>query len=110
MVGLAGLAPNENAIQMFKNVDFRSFDFSFEFAARNGTESVEIEEIIEWFKRGMHPNTRGYSGATPLLGFPDVWTIEPQFVENRARSGSVKSVRHPTVSYTHLTLPTICSV
>ena len=102
LVGLAGLAPNENAIQMFKNVDFRSFDFSFEFAARNGTESVEIEEIIEWFKRGMHPNTRGYSGATPLLGFPDVWTIEPQFVENRARSGSVKSVRHPMLPKTKL--------
>ena len=102
LVGLAGLAPNENAIQMFKNVDFRSFDFSFEFAARNGTESVEIEEIIEWFKRGMHPNTRGYSGATPLLGFPDVWTIEPQFVEARGRSGSVKSVRHPMLPKTKL--------
>ena len=102
LVGLAGLAPNENAIQMFKNVDFRSFDFSFEFAARNGTESVEIEEIVEWFKRGMHPNTRGYSGATPLLGFPDVWTIEPQFVEARGRSGSVKSVRHPMLPKTKL--------
>ena len=50
----------------------------------------------------MHPNTRGYSGATPLLGFPDVWTIEPQFVENRARSGSVKSVRHPMLPKTKL--------
>ena len=102
LVGLAGLAPNENAIQMFKNVDFRSFDFSFEFAARNGTESVEIEEIIEWFKRGMHPNTRGYSGATGLLGFPDVWVIEPKFVENRAKSGGVKSVRHPMLPKTKL--------
>ena len=102
LVGLAGLAPNENAIQMFKNVDFRSFDFSFEFAARNGTESVEIEEIIEWFKRGMHPNTRGYSGATGLLGFPDVWVIEPQFVEVRGKSGSVKSVRHPMLPKTKL--------
>jgi hypothetical protein len=102
LVGLAGLAPNENAIQMFKNVDFRSFDFSFEFAARNGTESVEIEEIIEWFKRGMHPNTRGYSGATPLLGFPDVWVIEPKFVEVRGRSGGVKSIRHPMLPKTKL--------
>ena len=41
-------------------------------------KNPSIEEIIEWFKRGMHPNTRGYSGATPLLGFPDVWTIEPE--------------------------------
>ena len=102
LVGLAGLAPNENAIQMFKNVDFRSFDFSFEFAARNGTESVEIEEIIEWFKRGMHPNTRGYSGATPLLGFPDVWTIEPKFVEVRGNAGSAKSIRHPMLPKTKL--------
>jgi hypothetical protein len=102
LVGLAGLAPNENAIQMFKNVDFRSFDFSFEFAARNEEESRSIETIIEWFKRGMHPNTRGYSGATPLLGFPDVWTIEPRFVETGYKNGGVKSVRHKMLPKTKL--------
>lgn len=102
IVGLAGLAPNENAIQMFKNVDFRSFDFSFEFAARNEEESKDIESIIEWFKRGMHPNTRGYSGATPLLGFPDVWTIEPKFVDTGYKNGGVKSVRHKMLPKTKL--------
>ena len=102
LVGLAGLAPNENAIQMFKNVDFRSFDFSFEFAARNEDESRTIETIIEWFKRGMHPNTRGYSGATPLLGFPDVWTIEPKFVDTGYKNGGVKSVRHKMLPKTKL--------
>tara|TARA_Y100000004_G_scaffold194819_1_gene260346 strand:- start:408 stop:1523 length:1116 start_codon:yes stop_codon:yes gene_type:complete len=102
LVGLAGLAPNENAIQMFKNVDFRSFDFSFEFAARNEDESRVIETIIEWFKRGMHPNTRGYSGATPLLGFPDVWTIEPRFVDTGYKNGGVKSVRHKMLPKTKL--------
>ena len=102
LVGLAGLAPNENAIQMFKNVDFRSFDFSFEFAARNEEESRSIETIIEWFKRGMHPNTRGYSGATPLLGFPDVWTIEPRFVDTGYKNGGVKSVRHKMLPKTKL--------
>ena len=102
LIGLAGLAPNENAIQMFKNMDFRSFDFSFEMAARNEEESRVIETIIEWFKRGMHPNTRGYSGATPILGFPDVWTIEPKFVDTGYKNGSVKSVRHKMLPKTKL--------
>ena len=46
LVGLAGLAPNENAIQMFKNIDFRSFDFSFEFAARNVQKSRDRRQLL----------------------------------------------------------------
>ena len=30
IVGMAGLAPNENAIQFFKKMEFRSFEFTFE--------------------------------------------------------------------------------
>ena len=33
----------------------RQFSFRFELAARNAKESKTIVEIIEWFKRGMHP-------------------------------------------------------
>ena len=81
IVGMAGLAPNENAIQFFKKMEFRKFELNFEFAARSAAESKEIQEIIAWFKHGMHPVSKNVDsgGAGVLLGFPDVWTLEPRF-------------------------------
>ena len=55
IAGMAGLTPNENAIQFFKKMDFRQFDMNFEFAARNKDESQEIQKILQWFKEGRHP-------------------------------------------------------
>ena len=82
VVGLAGLAPNENAIQFFKKMEFRKFELNFEFAARSDKESLEIQEIITWFKHGMHPVSKNADGGGSgvLLGFPDVWTLEPRLV------------------------------
>ena len=73
IAGLAGLAPNENAIQMFQRMDMRTFEFTFELAARNEEESEKIVRIIEWFKRGMHPFSKNGRGNATLLQFPDVW-------------------------------------
>ena len=86
VVGLAGLAPNENAIQFFKKMEFRKFELNFEFAARSDKESKEIQEIITWFKHGMHPVSKNADGGGSgvLLGFPDVWTLEPRFVPGNA--------------------------
>ena len=86
IVGMAGLAPNENAIQFFKKMEFRKFELNFEFAARSAAESKEIQEIIAWFKHGMHPVSKNVDsgGAGVLLGFPDVWTLEPRFTPGNA--------------------------
>jgi len=103
IVGLAGLAPNENAIQFFKNVDFRTFTLNFEFACRNAKEAKEVELIIEWFKLGMHPTTKGTgTGSSVLLGFPDVFVLEPRFVDKVKKNGKMKSRRHPMMPKTKL--------
>jgi hypothetical protein len=81
IVGLGGMAPNENAIQMFSRMGFREFSFSFAFAARNPSESAEIQTIIEWFKRGMHPGSANGKGSATLLTFPDVFVLQPMFVK-----------------------------
>ena len=81
IVGLGGMAPNENAIQMFSRMGMREFSFSFSFAARNPDESQEIQTIIEWFKRGMHPGSANGKGSATLLTFPDVFVLEPMFVK-----------------------------
>tara|TARA_S200000501_G_scaffold372710_1_gene418356 strand:- start:655 stop:1977 length:1323 start_codon:yes stop_codon:yes gene_type:complete len=81
IAGLAGLAPNENSIQFFQRMQGREFGFRFELAARNKKESNQIIEIIEWFKRGMHPGSKQGRGSAVLLTFPDVFTLTPKFVK-----------------------------
>ena len=81
IVGLGGMAPNENAIQMFSRMGFRDFSFTFTLAARNAQESETIQTIIEWFKRGMHPGSANGKGSATLLTFPDVFVLEPMFVK-----------------------------
>jgi len=101
IAGLAGLAPNENAIQMFKNMDFRKFDFSFQFAARDADEAAQIEEMIEWFKMGMHPGKFDGQGSAIMLDFPDVFELYPKFVP--VESGATQPpVRHPMMPKTKL--------
>ena len=110
IAGLAGLAPNENAIQMFQSMDMRKFDFTLAFAARDATESEQIQIIIEWFKRGMHPGSRNGRGSAVTLTFPDVFVLEPRFVpvdpsENGSRDPVIGDpIQHPMMpklNYVH---------
>ena len=82
LAGLAGMAPNENAIQFFSKMEFRQFELNFEFASRDKHESKMIRDILQWFKIGMHPTSLDPlgSGSGVLLGFPDVFELEPKFV------------------------------
>ena len=113
IVGLAGLAPNENAIQMFQSMDMREFEFTFELASRTSAESVKIQSIIEWFKRGMHPTTKNGRGSAVLLQFPDVWRITPKFVPAKDDGTKVepkKSIQHPMMPKTKLCALTFLEV
>lgn len=102
LLGLGGLAPNENAIMMFSRMQMRSFDVTFELFARDDTEAGEIDAIIQWFKTGMHP-TATVQGTGGVLGFPDVFVLEPEFVPVNAESGEKKKpVRHPQMPKTKL--------
>ena len=77
LAGLAGMAPNENAVQFFSNIEFREFDFTFEIFASGLTESKKAEQIVQFFKEGMHPSA---PAGTGVLKFPDVYIIRPMFV------------------------------
>ena len=90
VLGLAGLAPNENAVQFFKNVDFREFTFTFEvFEDKPG--SKKANEIVEFFKYGMHP---GGGAGTGILKFPDVFILRPRFVPVGADGTVKKDEKH----------------
>ncbi len=116
IAGLSGLAPNENAIQMFQSMDMRKFDFTLAFAARDATESEQIQTIIEWFKRGMHPGSKVGRGSSVVLTFPDVFVLEPRFVpvdpsENGRRDPVIGDpIQHPMMPKTKLCALTSLSV
>lgn len=99
LVGLAGLAPNDNAIQMFQRMGMRSFDMTFELFARSSEEAKLIDNLINNFKTGMHPYA-DQSGVGAILGFPDVWVLEPMF--NLPTDSGISANRHPQMPKTKL--------
>ena len=103
IAGLAGLAPNENSIQFFERMQGREFGFRFELASRNKKESNKVIEIIEWFKRGMHPNSKSGRGSAVMLTFPDVFVLTPKFVKCDD-DGNVTGdpIQHPMMPRTKL--------
>ena len=103
LAGLAGLAPNENSIQFFQRMQSRQFSFRFELAARNKKESQTIIEIIEWFKRGMHPGSKQGRGSAVLLTFPDVFVLCPKFVRCDEDGNPVGDpIQHPMMPKTKI--------
>lgn len=99
LLGMAGLAPNENAIQLFSNMTMRSFTLSFDLFARSNEEAKVIDQLIQNFKIGMHPYA-DKQGTGAVLGFPDIWVLKPRF--NSVEEGSVKSIDHPQMPSTKL--------
>ena len=103
VAGLAGLAPNENSIQFFERMQGRTFSFRFELASRNKQESDMVIDIIEWFKRGMHPGSKNGKGSAVLLTFPDVFVLTPKFVAaDDAGNATGDPIQHPMMPRTKL--------
>jgi hypothetical protein len=52
---LSGVAGNPKKEQLFKNVDHRTFTFSYMFFPKDEKEAEDVREIIQTFKLHMHP-------------------------------------------------------
>jgi hypothetical protein len=50
-----GLAANPKKEQVFKGVDFRTFQFDYQFFPRSSQEAKNVLNIIQQFKYHMHP-------------------------------------------------------
>jgi uncharacterized protein YcfJ len=50
-----GLAANPKKEQVFKGVDFRTFQFEYQFFPRNSKEAKNVLNIVHEFKYHMHP-------------------------------------------------------
>ena len=109
-LGLAGLAPNENAITMFSKMQNRSFSLTFEFLARDEEEANNIDMIINGFKTGMHPTTTP-KGTGGVLGFPDIFMLEPWFSAVDSQGNIIPNgTRHPMMPRSKLVALTSLNV
>ena len=54
----SGTAANPKKEQIFKQVDFRTFTFSYQFFPRSSDEARCVRDIIKQFKLHMHPEFR----------------------------------------------------
>ena len=80
LAGLNGMAPNENAVQFFSNIEFREFTFDFEIFTPSAADKAIAETLVKFFKQGMHPSA---PAGTGVLKFPDVYIIRPKFKPER---------------------------
>jgi hypothetical protein len=70
---------------LFKGVQLRSFNFSFNLAPRDKNESREVKNIIRTFKKSMAARSSSGAGAGLFISSPNIFQLE-------YRSGNIK---HP---------------
>ena len=68
-----GVAANPMKEQMFRGVDYRSFQFNYQFFPKSSTEANKVMEIIHAFKYHMHPEFKDEKGF--LYTYPSEFDI-----------------------------------
>jgi hypothetical protein len=69
----SGIAVNPKKEQVFKGVDFRTFNINYEFYPRSLEEAKNVLNIIKLFKFHMHPEYK--DGTTFLFIYPSEFDI-----------------------------------
>lgn len=69
-----GTAPNPKKEQLFKEVNYRSFSFRYQFLPRSADEAKAVRNIIKEFKLHMHPEYRADTGQF-LYVYPSEFDI-----------------------------------
>lgn len=92
----AGLAANPKKEQAFKNMDFRTFSFEYQFAPRSPDEAKNVLNIIQAFKYHMHPEFK--SADNFLYIYPSEFDI----VYYKGISENLKLHRHTSCVLTEM--------
>lgn len=53
------IAPNPNTRALFKQVNLRSFQFTFKMIPNSASEALNIKEIIAAFRKNLYPKSQG---------------------------------------------------
>jgi hypothetical protein len=74
-------AANPRKEQVFKGVDYRRFQFEYQFAPRDSGEAQQILNIVNMFKYHMHPEFKDSSNFIYI--YPSEFDIEYHFGEGQ---------------------------
>lgn len=74
----SGMAVNPRKEQLFKDVNFREFTFTYTFAPRSPKEATNVNSIIRQFKLHAHPSLR-HDGGNFLYNYPSEFDIVHYF-------------------------------
>lgn len=95
---LGRIAPNPRREQIFRSVDFRTFQFQYDFYPRSPEEAKNVENIIYQFKYHMHPEYKDSNGF--LYIYPSEFDI--YYYHGSAENRHVN--RHTSCVLTELTV------
>lgn len=72
------VASNPNQRNVFNSVNLRTFTFAFKFVPLSARESLEIENIIEWFRKELYPEQIEFSTTNVPYGykFPNLFDVK----------------------------------
>lgn len=70
---VGGVAANPRKEQVFRGVDYRSFQFNYQFFPKSSAEAEAVMEIIHTFKYHMHPEFKDDKGF--LYVYPSEFDI-----------------------------------
>ena len=68
-----GKAINPYKVQMFNNMGYRTFSFSYVFLPKSETEYLEVQNIVKLFKLHMHPTVDPTNQL--FMGYPSEFSI-----------------------------------
>lgn len=69
-----GTAMPPNKLNIFQNMDFITFNATFEMVPKNISEAKSIEQIVKGFKQKIRPTY--IKGSSVSLTFPDIFEIK----------------------------------
>ena len=67
---------NSNMELLFKGVQLRSFNFTFNMAPRDDQEAGSVKSIIRTFKKSMAAKTSSGTGAGLFIDSPNIFQLE----------------------------------
>lgn len=72
------VASNPNQRNIFNSVNLRTFTFAFKFVPLSARESLEIENIIEWFRKELYPEQIEFGTTNVPFGykFPNLFDVK----------------------------------
>jgi len=73
---------NPNQRNIFSGVNLRTFTFAFKFVPLSPRESLEIENIIEWFRKELYPEqiVFGRTGVPYGYKFPNLFDVKIKYL------------------------------